>query len=89
MVATAKRFELVLDDRRRTSLAKIGRKQDNRYIAETFEDGSIVLIPAVTVSSVELAALGDEEIRAVLRRSVQAPPQELRSRGSFAVHAED
>lgn len=88
MTNAAPRFELVLDGRRRTSLAKIGRKQDLRYIAEAFEDGTIVLSPARTVTEVELAALSDPEIRAALRRARGAAPKDLRSCGSFAEHAD-
>ncbi len=88
MTNAAALFEVVLDKRRRTSLARIGRKQDLRYIAEAFEDGTIVLSPARTVTEVELAALSDPEIRAALRRAGQASPKELRSRGSFAEHAD-
>lgn len=87
MTDTPTRHELVLDGRRRTSLAKVGRKQDQRYIAETFEDGTIVLSPAVAVTMVELAALRDPEVRAVLRGADQASRKDLRSRGSFAAHA--
>lgn len=89
MANTPRQSEVALDGRRRTSLAKVGRKQDHRYVAETFEDGTIVLSPAITVTRVELAALGDAEIRTVLQQARQASRKDLRSRGSFAAHGED
>lgn len=52
-----KQKELVLDRRRRCSFAKIGRKQDTRYLAESFENGTIVLHPATTISVEELDRL--------------------------------
>lgn len=42
-----------LDGRRRASLGKVGRKQDTRYFADTHEDGTIVLTPAVLMSATE------------------------------------
>jgi hypothetical protein len=76
--------EVVLDERRRTSLAKVGRKQDQRYLAESFDDGTIVLTPAVTISAVELAVLADPKARKALRRAADRPKPRLTSRGTFS-----
>jgi hypothetical protein len=83
------REEVVLDSRRRTSLAKVGAASDTRYIAETFEDGSVVLTPAVTIEKWELAALSNPEVRAALDGALAATPDQLVSRGSFAAYADD
>jgi hypothetical protein len=80
--------EIVLDARRRTSLAKVGRREHRHYLAKAFDDGTIVLTPAVTVSAVELAALADPAIRDVLARAKDTPRSALRERGSFIEHAE-
>ena len=85
----AHRREILLDHRRRTSLAKVGAKGDTRYIAETFDDGSILLTPAVTIDKVELAALSNPAIRAALDGAVAATPDQLVSRGSFAAYADE
>ena len=79
----------MLDGRRRTSLARVGAKADTRYVAETFEDGSVVLTPAVTIEKWELAALANPEIRAALDGSLTAGRDELVSRGSFAAYADE
>lgn len=86
---TTQRREIVLDGRRRTSLAKVGVNEDTRYIAETFDDGSILLTPAVTIDKVELAALKDPQIRAALDGALAAKPHELTRRGSFAAYADE
>lgn len=75
--------EITVDDRRRTSLAKVGRPQDRRYLVEEFEDGTLVLTPAVTLPSVEVAALRDPKIRRALDATRKKHPT-LRSRGSFS-----
>lgn len=56
--------ELVVDDRGRTSLARVRSHDYNRYLVEEFPDGTLVLTPAVTVSAIELAALSDPAVRA-------------------------
>jgi hypothetical protein len=84
-----RREEIVLDGRRRTSLARVGVPSDTRYIAETFEDGSVVLTPAVTIEKWELAALSNPEVRAALDGALAASPDQLVRRGSFAAYADD
>jgi hypothetical protein len=51
------RGELVVDERGRTSLARVRSHDYDRYLVEEFDDGTLVLTPAVTISAVELAAL--------------------------------
>ena len=89
MTSQPRRDEIVLDSRRRTSLAKVGVPSDTRYIADTFEDGSVMLTPAVTIEKWELAALSNPEVRAALDGALAATPDQLVSRGSFAAYADD
>ena len=88
-MAQRKLKEIVVDDRRRTSLAKVGRKGDSRYLVEEFPDGSLLLVPAVTVSALELAVLRDDALRELLVRSRDAKPEEFTSLGSFAQYADE
>jgi len=85
--------EIVLDGRRRTSLARVGRDSDNRYLIDELPDGTVILTPAVTLSKVELAALSDPDVRASMDRAVAraagGEAEELSSRGSFARFADD
>lgn len=50
--------EIVVDSRGRTSLHRVRTRDYTRYIATEEEDGTITLIPAVTVTSAEMARLG-------------------------------
>jgi len=81
--------EIVVDERRRTSLAKVGRKSDSRYLVEEFADGSLLLVPAVTISTLELAVLRNEALRESLIRAKDAGPEEFEYLGSFAQYADD
>jgi hypothetical protein len=54
---------LDVDERGRTSLARVRSRRCDRYLVEEFPDGTLVLHPAVTVSVVELAALADPAVR--------------------------
>jgi hypothetical protein len=58
--------ELIVDERGRTSLAKVRSHDYDRYIVEEFPDGTLVLTPAVTISAVELAALRDPVVMAAV-----------------------
>jgi hypothetical protein len=44
---------LSLDDRRRASFGRIGRKTDSLYEVTELPDGSLLLTPAVVVSTAE------------------------------------
>lgn len=81
--------EIVLDDRRRTSFSKIGRKDHRRYLVKELDDGTLVLTPAFTISAPELAVLRDAALAAGLKASQDLGPEELRSRGSFAEYADE
>lgn len=48
--------EIVVDSRGRTSLARVRTKAFTRYKVQAFEDGSLLLTPAITVTPAELAA---------------------------------
>ena len=78
----------MVDDRRRTSLAKVGRASDRRYLVQEFEDGTLVLTPAVTLPAVEVAALRNPAVREALEKTLGERPK-LRRRGSFAKYAKD
>ena len=59
--------ELVLDDRRRTSLARLGHRDHNRYLVSEYPDGTLVLTPAVTVSIQEMQLLQNPSFRDAMR----------------------
>lgn len=52
---------LELDERRRTSLGKVGRPEDRRYLVTELPDGTVILRPAVVLSEAELRLLSDPE----------------------------
>ena len=60
---------MVLDERRRTSMARVGRPEHHKYLVEEFEDGTIVLTPAVTISAIELASLQDPNFHQALAQA--------------------
>lgn len=80
--------EIVLDERRRTSLARVGRKEDRRYLVDELDDGTIILTPALTVSRVEFAALSDPVVRDAIEQAQTGDRRRLRRRGSFARYAD-
>lgn len=80
--------ELSVDERGRTSLAKVTSSSHRRYFVEEFEDGTLVLTPAVTVSALEAAALANPDVRRALDAAAD-PSTPRRSRGSFQQYLED
>lgn len=72
--------ELVVDDRGRTSLARVRSHNFERYLVEEFPDGTLVLTPAITVSAVELAALRDPTVRAAIAEAKTGDRATLRRR---------
>ncbi|HYS31273.1 MAG TPA: hypothetical protein VEM58_03335 [Streptosporangiaceae bacterium] len=58
--------EVVVDERGRTSLARVRSHDYDRYTVEELPDGTLMLTPAVTISALELAALRDETVRAAV-----------------------
>src|SRR5271166_3417873 len=58
--------EVVVDERGRTSLARVRSHDYERYMVEEFDDGTLVLTPAVTISALELAVLRDPALMAAI-----------------------
>jgi hypothetical protein len=61
--------ELTLDERRRTSMARVGHPEHTKYLVDEYPDGTIVLTPAVTISAIELASLRDPTFHQALAES--------------------
>lgn len=80
------RGELDVDERGRTSLAKVRSHSYDRYLVEEFPDGTLVLTPAVTVSAVELAALRDPAVRAAIAEAKAGDRTKLRRRPAPGSH---
>jgi hypothetical protein len=78
--------ELVVDERGRTSLARVRSHDFDRYMVEEFEDGTLVLTPAVTVSAVELAALRDPALIAAVVEAKTSDRSKLRRRPAPGRH---
>lgn len=55
-----------VDERGRTSLARVRHHDYDRYTVEELPDGTLVLTPAVTISAVELAALQNPKVQAAV-----------------------
>ncbi len=72
--------EVVVDERGRTSLARVRSHDYDRYTAEELADGTLILTPAITVSPVELAMLNDPDIRQAIAAAKAGDPSELRRR---------
>lgn len=72
--------ELILDERRRTSLARIGQRQHGRYLVDELADGTIVLHPAVTISETELNLLRNPDFRSALDAAALVPTSDGRRR---------
>jgi hypothetical protein len=63
-----------LDSRRRTSLGKIGRH--SRYLAREEPDGTLILEPAVVLTTTETALLGRPDLVAQMEKNVDQHGQE-------------
>ena len=72
--------EVTVDERGRTSLARVRTRVYDRYTAEELPDGTLILTPALTISPVELAALNNPEVRAAIAAAKAGDPSELRTR---------
>lgn len=72
--------EVVVDERGRTSLARVRTHSYDRYFAEELPDGTIVLTPAVTISALELAALRDVKVRSAVTTARSGDRANLRQR---------
>ena len=74
------REEVVVDERGRTSLARVRSHDYDRYTAEELPDGTLILTPAITISPVELAMLDNPDIREAIAAAKAGDPSELRRR---------
>jgi hypothetical protein len=72
--------ELVVDERGRTSLARVRKHQYDRYTVEEFPDGTLVLTPAITISPVELAVLRNPTVMAAIAEAKAGDRSALRRR---------
>lgn len=72
--------EVDVDERGRTSLARVRSHTYDRYIVEELPDGTLILTPAVTISAVELAALRNPDVQAAIAAAKTAHPSEFRPR---------
>ncbi len=62
----ARQAAVDVDERGRTSLARVRSHDYDRYTVEELNDGTLILTPAVTISAVELAALRNPEVMAAV-----------------------
>jgi hypothetical protein len=62
----ARQAAVDVDERGRTSLARVRSHDYDRYTVEELPDGTLILTPAVTISAVELAALRSPEVQAAI-----------------------
>ncbi len=72
--------EVIVDERGRTSLARVRSHDYDRYTAEEFPDGTLLLTPVVTISAWELAALRDPKVMAAVAAYKAGDRSELRPR---------
>jgi hypothetical protein len=63
-----------LDERRRTSLGKVGRKEHSRYLVEEQPDGTLIWRPAVVVPEHELRFMRDHPSQYARIREQQDSP---------------
>ena len=69
------RGEIVVDERGRTSLARVRTRKFPRYQAQELADGTIILRPLVTVPVSMLRHPGELEERRTLEDPGEQPPQ--------------
>ncbi len=53
---------LELDERRRASFGRIGRKQDTRYVVQELDNGELLLSPAVVMTERDAALLANPKL---------------------------
>lgn len=70
-----------LDDRRRTALGKVGRKEHTRYLVEEQADGTLIWRPAAVVPEHELKFMEAHPEEYARIRQQQAAPDPARRRG--------
>jgi len=69
-----------VDERGRTSLARVRSHDYDRYTVEELEDGTLILTPAVTISAVELAALRNPKVMAAVAAAKSGDRSGIRRR---------
>ncbi|MBV9856498.1 MAG: hypothetical protein JOY82_18620 [Streptosporangiaceae bacterium] len=71
-----------LDDRRRTALGKIGRREHTRYLVEEEPDGTLIWRPAVVLPEQELRFMRahPDEYAEIRRRQADPDPRRRRER---------
>lgn len=71
-----------LDERRRTSLGKVGRKEHTRYLVEEQPDGTLIWRPAVVIPEHELRFMTahPEEYARIREQQASPDPKRLRDR---------
>jgi hypothetical protein len=78
-----------LDERRRTSLGKVGRKEHTRYLVEEEADGTLIWRPAVVMAEHELRFMEayPEEYARIRAEQADPDPGRLRDRPGRAGRA--
>jgi hypothetical protein len=71
-----------LDERRRTSLGKVGRKEHTRYLVEEQADGTLIWRPAVVIPEHELRFMTahPQEYAQIREQQANPDPKRLRDR---------
>lgn len=71
-----------LDERRRTSLGKVGRREHTRYLVEEQPDGTLIWRPAVVVPEHELRFMTayPEEYARIREQRANPDPERLQDR---------
>jgi hypothetical protein len=79
-----------LDERRRTSLGKVGRKEHTRYLVEEEADGTLIWRPAVVMAEHELRFMEayPEEYARIRAEQADPDPGRLRDRPARAGRAQ-
>jgi hypothetical protein len=71
---------LELDDRRRASFGRIGRREHRRYIVTEQPDGTIVLTPAVVMTELEARMLASPDLVQRIEDNRKDPSRLVRHR---------
>ena len=75
-----------VDSRRRVALAKLGRKEDTRYLVEEQVDGTLILTPAAVMPQAFADLFANPELLAIVEKGEAADPSTLIRRKSFGKH---
>lgn len=75
-----------VDSRRRVALAKLGRREDTRYLVEEHADGTLVFTPAAVMPQAFADLFGNPELLALVEKGEAADPSTLIHRKSFGKH---